>query len=84
MYPPLFSDITRFLQAGEPILAQAFVASFSIERFNKRILNRLSGLDVIERDVLFLCPLLRVLAPKFWPIVACDLLRLSIAPKQSF
>lgn len=54
--PPVFNDLLRFADAGEPMLVQAFFAVPPVEAFDVGVLRRLAGVDEIELNAMIVSP----------------------------
>ena len=48
--PPRFDALTRFSQAHEHVLVEAFVAQLAVEAFDECVLDRLARLDVVPAE----------------------------------
>ena len=56
VFAPLVDFISSLFRGTEPMHVRAVLSELAVERFNKRILNRFTGLDKLQRDVSFLRP----------------------------
>ncbi len=61
----------------EQVVAESVVTNGAVKALDVRVLLRLSGLDVIEANAVFLRPLGQRLADILWPVVAADRCRLA-------
>jgi hypothetical protein len=52
--PPFLDDLASLVEIGEQMFVQALVAQSAVEAFNKAILHRLAGCDVVPLDPEFL------------------------------
>ena len=71
---PGLDQLSRFLQAREPVFIQAAIPKPCIEAFYKRILHGLAGFNKTESDLRFLRPLKHRPTRQFRAIVHHDLL----------
>src|SRR5579863_632263 len=67
--PPRFDDLTRFSQAREHVLVEAFVAQLAVEAFDECVLDRLARLNVVPPDAVG-CPSEHCHTGKFCSIIA--------------
>ena len=54
--PPVFDDLARFCDTGEPVLVQAFLSETPIETFDVRVLGRLAGIDEVQLHTVIIGP----------------------------
>jgi len=54
--PPFFDDLAGFVEIGEQLLVEALVTQPAVEAFDKPILHRLAGCDVVPLDLLLVLP----------------------------
>src|SRR6202012_2480597 len=54
--PPFFDDLSRLVEIGEQVLVETLVAQTAVEAFDKAVLHRLAGRDVMPFDPELLLP----------------------------
>ena len=54
--PPFLDDLASLVEIGEQVLVQAFVTQAAVKAFDKTVLHRLAGRDVVPLDPAFLLP----------------------------
>lgn len=72
---PCPGNFTFLIEIPEQPSAQHFGSIRTIEAFDKRILIRFTGLDVVEHDAVFFTPTDKDFAQKFGPIVGSQNIR---------
>ena len=45
--PPFFDDLARLLEVGEQVFVEALIAQAAVEAFDKAILHRFAGCNVM-------------------------------------
>src|ERR1035441_3381004 len=78
--PPCFDGLSCIVQGQKPVFAQAFLAELAVERFDVAVLHRPSRRDEVERDLVFVSPLVQHLRGKLRSVVDDDPLR-QVAPE---
>ena len=56
VFAPLIDLISGFFEISKPMHVQTVFPELATERFDKRILGWLAGLDELQRNVPLLCP----------------------------
>jgi len=54
--PPFLDDLTSLVEVCKQVLVEAFVAQPAVEAFDKAVLHRLAGRDVVPLDSKLLLP----------------------------
>ena len=67
--PPVFDDLPRFTDAGEPLQVQALFPEAPVETLDVCILGRLAGVDEVELDAFVVGPSLERAAAQFRAII---------------
>jgi hypothetical protein len=70
--PPFLDDLTSFVEICEQVFVQAFVAQPAVEAFNKTVLHRLAGRDVVPLDPELFLPSQHGVRGELGAIVADD------------
>ena len=74
---PCFDDPARHWQAPEDVFVEALVPEAAVEAFDKGVLDRLSGGDVVPSNAAFLLPAQDGVRSQLGAVVADDHQRLS-------
>ncbi len=68
-YPPVLDNLLGVFEVQKPMLVEAFIPKLAVETFDKCIIHRFSGFNVIDMNPTLLGPLLKVFPRKFRSIV---------------
>jgi len=57
--PPVFDGFPRIVQGQEPVLVQALLTEFAVERFNIAVLHGPARGDEVQRHLILIRPLVQ-------------------------
>src|SRR5581483_3913582 len=81
---PVFNGLPRIVEGEEPVLVQALLAEFAVERFDIAVLHRTTRGDEMQRDFVLVCPLIQRLRGKLRSVIDDDPLRQPALQPQPF
>ncbi len=80
--PPGFNLFLGISDMSKPVFIEALVPQFAVETFDKGIVRRLPGTDMLQLNAFFSCPLMEEGAGKFRPVVHPKPLRIAVEKSQ--
>jgi hypothetical protein len=70
--PPVFDDLARLTDAGEPVLVEALLPKATVRAFDVRVLDRLARVDEIELDTVVIGPGIKRTTSQFWAVTPSE------------
>src|SRR5271169_2404822 len=67
--PPVFDGLAGVVQSQEPVLVQAFLAELAMERLDVAVLHGTARRDEMQRDLVFVSPLIQRLGGELGAMV---------------
>lgn len=69
---PFGDQLPSVVQAGEPVIVEAFIPEAAVEAFDEGVLGGLAGLNQFELDAVPIGPLVQCPPRELWPLVGSD------------
>src|SRR5438477_7461799 len=82
--PPGFDQEAGFIESGEPVFVEAFIAELAVEAFDESVLGGFARCDEVQLHVVLLRPVVQGLASKLRAVVDGDGLRQAMSFGQAF